>query len=524
MRKTSNSKSLNEAPGFQNKPLQEMVAVGLTTDHSVRLWLRSRRPGKIMIHWWPEAQGNHQVWETSIVLPKGNYRDNTTSLLIPDDTDQDCTLSPLTRYGYRVFEPEGETLVGRGVFETAPDLPASTPSRFSIALFSCHQPFTRDGGVHEAAGPMLRAVRRCLIEHNTKIVFAMGDQMYSDYPPPLSLFDKDYFQLVAPPNRQNIQQCSVQEVRDLYHMRYRQFWSLPEWKALHTDFPCYPIVDDHDLVDNWGSIPAHQTDAWRAFIEGARRACFDYQASRVLPVADQLPGSFNYQATYGHSSFFVMDLRSNRRAGSNGRIFSDSQKRDLQRFLTANGQQKILFIILSVPIIHLPKLLAKLVARLPPPNEDFSDRWSSGAHIRDRDWVLKTLLQHQRGHPQQRLVLLSGDIHIGCVHRISWLETGPDLYQFISSGITHQTGRLIALGSKSLIRLNRRIETGDKTLQAKVALQKGVAGKRLNPCSGLNLGLVEIDTPGPELQPAIRFLMFNHQNDHPVCVYRSEWV
>ena len=159
---------------------------------------------------------------------------------------------------------------------------------------------------------MLRAVRRCLIEHNTKIVFAMGDQMYSDYPPPLSLFDKDYFQIVAPPNRQNIQQCSVPEVRDLYHMRYRQFWSLPEWKALHTDFPCYPIVDDHDLVDNWGSIPAHQTDAWRAFIEGARRACFDYQASRMLPVADQLPGSFHYQATYGHSSFFVMDLRSSR--------------------------------------------------------------------------------------------------------------------------------------------------------------------------------------------------------------------
>jgi hypothetical protein len=110
-----------------------------------------------MIRWWPQAQGNHQVWETSVVLPKGNNRDNTTSLLIPDDTDQDRALSPLTRYGYRVFEPEGEKLLGRDIFETAPDLPASTPSRFSIALFSCHQPFTRDGGVHEAAGPMLMA-------------------------------------------------------------------------------------------------------------------------------------------------------------------------------------------------------------------------------------------------------------------------------------------------------------------------------------------------------------------------------
>jgi hypothetical protein len=63
--------------------------------------------------------------------------------------------------------------------------------------------------------------------------------------------------------------------------------------------------------------------------------------------------------------------------------------------------------------------------------EDFSDRWSSGDHIRDRDWVLKTLLRHQNSHPRQRLVLLSADIH---------------------------------------------------------------------------------------------FLIFNHQNDRPVCVYRSEWV
>jgi hypothetical protein len=89
MRKTSSSKSLTEAPGFKNNPLQEMVAVGLTTDRSVRLWLRSRQPGKVMIRWWAEAQGNHQVWEASVVLPKGNNRDNTTSLLIPDDTDQD---------------------------------------------------------------------------------------------------------------------------------------------------------------------------------------------------------------------------------------------------------------------------------------------------------------------------------------------------------------------------------------------------------------------------------------------------
>jgi len=75
--------------------------------------------------------------------------------------------------------------------------------------------------------------------------------------------------------------------------------------------------------------------------------------------------------------------------------------------------------------------MAKLVAQLPPPNEDFSDRWSSGAHIRDRDWVLKTLLRLQNSHPRQRLVLLSGDTHflmfnhqndrLVCVYRSEWV-------------------------------------------------------------------------------------------------------
>jgi alkaline phosphatase D len=74
--------------------------------------------------------------------------------------------------------------------------------------------------------------------------------------------------------------------------------------------------------------------------------------------------------------------------------------------------------VLSVPIIHLPKLAAKIAARVTPSGEDFSDRWSSGGHIRDRDRVLKILHEHQTQHPFQQVVLLSGDIHIGCVHKI----------------------------------------------------------------------------------------------------------
>jgi alkaline phosphatase D len=121
----------------------------------------------------------------------------------------------------------------------------------------------------------------------------------------------------------------------------------------------------------------------------------------------------------------------------------------------------------------------------------------------------------------QRVVLLSGDIHIGCVHEIHWLPRGPTLYQMISSGITHDMGALMRRISALLIRLNRQTTTDDGRLRAKVRLLPGVRGQRQNPYSGLNVGIIEIETPAPGASPKLRFFLYGHDGDEPVCTYRS---
>ena len=511
---------MKERMAFENRPLQQMVAVGGVEAHRVRLWMRSGQPGRFRILWWPEGK-KEQPSETRIEIAPGNVQDNTTSFTIPADPDTVPALRSKCRYRFCIMRESDGHPVGEGGFETAPGAGEKPPAKFAIALMSCNQPFTDHGAIRSTSRDMLKAVKTCLRQHDTKFVLMVGDQMYSDYPADLSLFDSNYFATLAPPNRSSILECTAAETRRIYQRRYRHFWNLPEWQAIQSEWPCYPILDDHDIVDNWGSSPDHQSVRWKSLGEGARNAYFDYQGSRVFPPGEQAPPSFHYAFDYGPVATFVMDLRSMRRTGPEGQLFCRRQRIDLQRFLQRYRSRRILCIVLSVPVIHLPRYLARLAARIPYTPEDFSDRWSAGAHLRDRDWFLKLIHQHQSRHPQQRLILLSGDIHIGCVHRIRWNDSGPLLYQMISSPITHTTRLPVRLASKLLIRSNRRIATLDGRLGAKVELLGGTGGRGQNPYGGLNLGILEIQRERLAAEPQIRFLLYGHQGEKPVCVYRS---
>ena len=87
--------------------------------------------------------------------------------------------------------------------------------------------------------------------------------MYADEPGSLSLFnDKNPFLIrhafhkrkVVP---ENIFKCNVDEVRRLYDLRYRMFWSMPAIREMYANYPCYPTMDDHEIKNGWGTDPEH---------------------------------------------------------------------------------------------------------------------------------------------------------------------------------------------------------------------------------------------------------------------------
>jgi alkaline phosphatase D len=512
-----------EAKDFDNEPLGNMVAIGAVEARSARLWMRTERPGTLNVCWWPEDDP-HMTAQGDIYIPEVNTRDNTFSVQVPEDFPSASALTPLRSYCFRVMHRSSGACIGAGRFATAPAHLTETPERFSLALMSCHQPFDENGVLTPQSEQMLRTTYRCLQAHNTKLVFTVGDQMYSDQPNALSFLNETYFSTVAPPGRRCVNECTAAEVRRLYQRRYRHFWSVPAWQALHAAFPCYPILDDHELVDNWGTRPDHDTPAWQAIGEGARAAYMDYQGSRVTTWNETLSESLHYTVAYGNLGVFVMDLRSTRTAWNGGQLFSLEQEIALRRFLHEQRDMPCVCIVLSVPVIHLPRMPVRVLGHLARWHEDFADRWSTGAHRRDRDRLLHWLAEHQRQYPTQRIVLLGGDIHIGCVHEIRWAPQGPVLYQLISSGITHDIGVLMQRLSTLIIRLNRHVTTDDGTLRAKVRLLEGVNRQRQNPYGGLNVGILEIETPTPGAHPTLRFYLYSHQEEEPVCVFCSRLI
>ena len=502
---------------FQNDELSDAVRVGGINATEARVWMRTSRPGKHRISWWPFDEPGREG-HLDFVTPTDDASDNTHALTIPGAAGE--RLQPLTRYGFRVSS--GDHLVGDGRFQTAPASPADTPETFSFAIMSCNQPFDSHGRIRTDAREMLRAASRVLEQHDCKFILFMGDQMYSDMPVSLSLFNPKHFSSVAPPGRERILDCTTDEVRKLYQRRYRHFWNIAELHAIVGRYPCYLILDDHDIVDNWGSHPDHLLPEWRSLGEGARWAYYDYQTPHLSPRTESLPSSFHYELTYGHTSIFVMDLRSERWvADDDGRLYSPEQAAALGRFLEQAGDQKAVFIVLSVPPVHLPRSIANTFARITREGEDFSDRWSSLAHIDDLDRFMKRVRAHQREHPGQKLVFLSGDIHVGCAHELVWEDGEDRIFQLISSGLTNHVGKFIQFGARWLMRLNSHFDTMDGDIRADVRALPGVNGRDENPYAALNMGVVQVKSSDPERPATLEYFLYGHDGDDPVCVFQT---
>ncbi len=282
-----------------------MLGIGVVTPGSARIWARADTGGGHEIR-WREQKGAGEIQRAPIRLDNAD-RDFTGSIEIADG------LEPDRRYAVTLHDRDGAQLAG-GVFRTSP-LPDHPPERFAIGLMSCNQPFTRQGLVSDSAEPMLEAACQAFEEYDVRQVVLAGDQLYADRPSPLSLFDQRHFASVAPPGRESVQECSAQEVRHLFHERYRHFWNLPGWQRLLSSYPCHPILDDHDILDNWGSAEEHTNPEWQSYRTGALQAYQDYQHALVSAPADNLPHHFDYAIEFADTATYVMDLQS---AGGRG--------------------------------------------------------------------------------------------------------------------------------------------------------------------------------------------------------------
>ena len=486
---------------FEKNQLSNMVAVGEVGPTFARIWIRSALRGKTKV----------------ILNPRGKPHLKTEHYVVIDDKARDWTqtfmvrgLSPLTRYKYEVIMLSNNALIGKGQFETFPGKQEDTPKKFSIALMSCHQPFNQDNfQVEKRRMRLLKVTKKILADHDAKLLLLAGDQIYSDVPYERSLFYKHYTGKWNNPAGPGITDWDMQSVRNAYHERYKIFWHGKEVQHFYANYPCFPILDDHEIADDWGAKKVHATAKFRNVRNGAREAYFDYQGSRVMERRKKLPSSFHYSFTYGNVGIFVFDLRSQRKAGRKWRLYNPSQLRDFEIFLANNQDKRVLLIMVSVPVVHLPEWLSDLGAGLSGHKIDFPDHWSYKKNRPDRNNFLKLIHSHQVNNPKQRVILVSGDVHIGCAFKIQWegRDKRPVLYQFTSSAISNRMKKLETEVAGFVTGLTGKIKCSNR-LRAKTSLleSKYRSSNDLNPFGGLNLGIIEIQDVGDESQVTLKLI------------------
>jgi alkaline phosphatase D len=511
---------------FESAELAHALAVGRVTATGARVWLRAA--GRRELELRLIALDSGELCGRGRLTAENAESDFTESFELMDVLQDGPlaaarSLTPGRAYRVELWEASGESLLASARFETAPASAAETPAHFSFAAMSCHQPFDDAGNLVPFSLRMLRAARKALREHDVKFALHMGDQIYADAPQCCSLFDSDFFARVAPAGRKALLECTRRELRAVYHTRYRAFWSMPEYQQLQAECATYPTMDDHELIDNFGSDPRHAEPAYNQLRLGALDAYYDYQASRVLPVAafQQTTREFHYSFRYGACAVFVMDLRS-QRYPRDGQIdvYSTEQLQALTRFLADSADAAVVALVISVPVLYVDSWFANTAATLVGQASDAGDRWTLSAAQRARDGLLGAIRSHQRKHPEQRLLLLGGDIHVGCAFRLDWADGLPSFHQFTSSALSNYTGRVMSWLAERLPYAATTLESPDG-YKGDVVLIDGVKGLNKNPFGGLNLGIVDVHLDAGRAELEFKLVSVRDDSDEPEVVFAS---
>jgi hypothetical protein len=152
-----------------------------------------------------------------------------------------------------------------------------------------------------------------------------------------------------------------------------------------------------------------------------------------------------------------------------------------------------------------------------PDGNAFADRWSA-PHLRpDRDRLLGLLVDHRRRRPDQPIVILGGDIHVGCGHEVRLRGVdGAPVYQLVSSGLSNLDGWPSRAISRRVVQLAERSDLDVGELRSLSG--EGAPGE--NPFVGLNAGILAAETASGRAR--LRFSLYGVEDRAAREVLRAE--
>ncbi|MCC7100942.1 MAG: alpha/beta fold hydrolase [Rubrivivax sp.] len=289
--------------------------------------------------------------------------------------------------------------------------PGGPPAKLCFALGSCQYP----PGLFDEQ-PAGASLRRLAAEpagaDGPAFVTLIGDQIYADA-------TGGVFEPVTATSGETTAAAGPD-----YDRAYELNWRLPAFRAVMARLPLVPMLDDHEVADNWQGFEAGPS----AMDRQARRALVAYRRHQGALAPERALRQQDWRSFHFYPQgvpFFVLDTRTHRsrrdaRNAERADILQDGVLDDLLQRLQRCPRESVKFVVSPSPVFP-PERLAGLGCLR-------SDTWSGFPAARAR------LLHGLCEHDIRRVVFLSGDSHMSSVSRL-WLTDGPSVVSIVASGL-----------------------------------------------------------------------------------------
>ena len=268
----------------------------------------------------------------------------------------------------------------------------------------------------------------------------------------------------------------AKEIEDFYNGLYLDRWKAKDMANMLAAIPSVMMWDDHDIFDGWGSYPSQRHNCpvfQKVFLEASRVfQVFQLRCStRSRLNANPDREHFSLRLQFREYHILALDNRAERTIEQ---IMSRDHWDDVKQYLDALPAQdlKNLLVLSGVPVVYRSFATVESVFESTPWNEelqdDVQDHWSARTHQAERIKFVMIFLNFLHAKTSElenppvgadpsplrsapRVVLLSGDVHVGAVGQVWDAPRQVGLTQIISSGIVHPPPTALAFASLKLM-------------------------------------------------------------------------
>lgn len=345
--------------------------------------------------------------------------------------------------------------------------PAATLSEseefFSFAAFSCNEPFHagHGGGVLARDLSLWQRLhmrtkgeksRDGVLPERPSFVLGLGDQVYVDPDPDvrdgLALF-------YGSKSDKSDYPASSEDYRKLLDSVYRYNFSMPTLVNALNGIPSYMMWDDHEIRDGWGSHGDEGKDNWPLYFREARHAFIANQYMRMLPTGQNNQNEYDKLIKSEEALHF---LKPNIKKGVH-LLMLDGRSRRSQRGLYDKDAQKFVgdwlksgkdyvsdLFILTVGVPLFPSRYGESGTSSGPCMDfcdDLDDSWGSKRNDDARKGLLSALKAYFQNNHEDRLLVLSGDVHQSALFFIK-LNSKVIGHEIVTSGVANVVSEGVA--------------------------------------------------------------------------------